>query len=104
MEEKKSLFKDVFIPIEIPIENHKGDEFVIKTKFRTVKEDIELEKLSRAVNNPKNDEKTINEKAIEMLIILCGETFDFWKQFSSKMLTQISKYIFEKELEDTKKK
>ena len=45
--ENDLIFKDIYEPIKFKMINFKGEEFECQTQFRTMEDNIEMEKLTR---------------------------------------------------------
>ena len=105
--EKNLLFEDIYEPIKFQMKNIKGEIFDCQTQFRTLEDNIALEKLGKMELDENGNIKngtSLNEQTIEMMVKLCGQTIEFWKQFSDWAVLQIIQKITELEKDRFKKK
>ena len=106
--ENDLIFKDIYQPVKFKMINFKGEEFECQTQFRTMEDNIEMEKLTRIEydeeGNVKIQDGSINEKTLKMMVRMCGQTEEFWRQFSSSAIIDVINKIRELEKEKYKKK
>jgi hypothetical protein len=106
--ENNLIFEDIYEPIKFQMKNFKGEIFDCQTQFRTMEDNIEMEKLTKIEYDEEGNIKTqdggINEKTLKMMVRMCGQTEEFWKQFSSEAIINVINKVRELEKEKYKKK
>jgi hypothetical protein len=102
------IFEDIYEPIKFQIKNRDGEVFDCQTQPRTIKDNIEIEKLGQIKFDDDgkiiDSDVTVNEKSLKMLVLMCGQTEEFWSQFSDVAVTAVIQKIVELEKERFKKK
>jgi hypothetical protein len=101
------IFEDIYEPIKFQMK--KGDDvYDCQTRYRTIQDNIEIEKLGKIKfdddGNMVDGDITVNEKSLKMMVLMCGQTEEFWGQFSDMAITTVITKIVELERERFKKK
>jgi hypothetical protein len=97
MSEEMMLFEDIYEPIKFQMKNNKGEVFNCETQFRSIDVNLQIQKLSK---DPKNQ----LENAIKMMVLMCGQSPEFWGQFSDEKLLEVTQKVVEAERNKYKKK
>jgi hypothetical protein len=102
------IFEDIYEPIKFQMKNKAGEIFDCQTQYRSIKENIEIEKLGKIKfddnGNIIDSDITVNEKSLKMMVLMCGQTEEFWSQFSDVAITTVITKIVELERDRFKKK
>lgn len=100
------IFEDIYEPIKFQMKNVKGEIFDCQTQFRSMEDNAEMEELTQIEYDDEGNliNKGINQKTLKMMVKMCGQTEEFWKQFSSDAIIQVINKVRELEREKYKKK
>jgi hypothetical protein len=100
------IFEDIYEPIKFQMKNKQGEIFDCETIFRSTEDNIKLEEISKYEYDEEGKLKGsgYNKRTLEMAVIYCGMTEDFWKQFSSNAISKMITTLSNKEKEKYKKK
>ena len=107
--ENNLIFEDIYEPIKFQMKNQKGEVFDCQTQFLSVEDNMEIEKMVKLEfdengNIKGQKDKSVNEKLLELMVKQCGQTQEFWRQFSYNGLTTLMSRLNELEREKYKKK
>ena len=108
--ENDLIFEDIYEPIKFKMVNVKKEEFECQTQFRSIENNIELEELTKIEYDEKGhikydeNQKSINKKNLRMMTIMCGQSEEFWGQFSNDAIIKVINKIRDLEQEKYKKK
>jgi hypothetical protein len=103
MENEILLFEEIYEPIKFQMKNSKGEIFDCQTQLRTIEDELKLEKIENSIRK----EKTalgVYTKLCEMITVIAGKDFNFWKTFSRDAIQATITKIMDMEKEKIKKK
>lgn len=87
---KLQIFKDTFDPLLIELTDKDGNK-----KTLTQQSPITPKVMGKIEDILKNAESNTIDKVIEQLILIFGESKNFWNDFSVKVLNQILEFVAE---------